>query len=287
MNNGLQKTECRCYFCKKITQCPVVYKDGVGNIIRCSSCGALFRPQEEHKEFITTEEYYKESIRCEAGSRLFFKLTFENLIEMFPQIKNGNLLDFGCGVGNFLLEAGQLGFRAIGIDSSPYAIEYCRKRGLEAIPSLEGLVDRKIKFDFINLNHVLEHINDPVELLKRLTRFLKENGILRIEVPNCGKFSVWKFIAGCKDISFRPCAADHLYFYSIATLGNVIKRSALEIIDMRTEGFGDNIRHRATRLNPGLFPRVLSAFLYFSRIEKIFGLESFTVALARKRLTSN
>ena len=39
------------------------------------------------------------------------------------------------------------------------------------------------KFDLISFNKVLEHVKNPIMLLKSSKRFLNENGIVYIEVP--------------------------------------------------------------------------------------------------------
>ena len=50
---------------------------------------------------------------------------------------------------------------------------------------LEEIKNFKInKFDLITLNKVLEHVSDPIDLIKQSKIFLKKTGILYIEVPD-------------------------------------------------------------------------------------------------------
>lgn len=265
----------------------MVYTNKSMSIIRCLVCKTLFRPKEEHNIFNPVDnasKYYSESHRCVLGNRMFFRLVLKDLVKKYPHIKKGNFLDFGSGIGNALLEARGLGFNALGLDCSKWAIDHCRKLGLEILSSFEDLENKKTKFDLINLNHVLEHICQPVDLLIKLKDFLREDGILRIEVPNCSKFFIWKHIPRCKYIVNKP-SSDHIYYFDINTLRNVLLKSGLEVIDIHKEGFGDRIRHKVTMLNPDIFARCLSTFFYFTKIEKATNLESFLIAVAKKKLT--
>lgn len=274
-----------CFICGRVKPAHIIYNKNYMSIIRCCDCHTLSRPREEHdriKPINNASEYYRESIRCALGNRLFFRETFEDLIKKFPFIKNGNFLDFGCGIGNSLLEAKQLGFNVFGIELSWWAIEYCNRYGFEVMASLEDINRKQVKFDLINLNHILEHISDPINSLNKLKEFLKEKGILRIKVPNCSKFFIWRFMPECKYVVNVP-NEDHIYYFSVDTLKNILSKAQLEIIDIHTEGFAEYIRHKATMLNPNIFVRILSYFLYFTRLEEKLKLESFLVAIAKKK----
>ena len=78
------------------------------------------------------------------------------------------------------------GFDCYGLDPSDKAINYCKSKGLKAeISNLEKLdIFGNIKFDFIIMNNVLEHLRDPISIIKKVKYFLRKNGVLFIEVPN-------------------------------------------------------------------------------------------------------
>lgn len=277
-----------CFICKDMKPTSLIYDKNSMRIIRCNQCGTMFKPKEEHEKAGLADKnetpgYYSESIRCSLGNRLFFRLNFDELIKQFPYIKNGNLMDFGCGIGNSLIEARHLGFNAVGIDSSRWAIDYAKRFEIEIFPSLKDLPKQTGKFDVINLNHILEHVIDPVGLLNKLKGYLKEKGIIRIEVPNCNRFFFWRIFPENKYIIPGPTPG-HIYFYSINSLKNCLLKANLEIIDAHTEGFGNFARRKATFLNPSIFVKTLSTFFYFTNIEKILGLETFLVTIAKKNL---
>lgn len=99
---------------------------------------------------------------------------------------HARVLDVGAGSGEFVYFAQDLGHEVIGVEpNAPYA-EYCRSDlGLDVrTASIEDLASIGGTYDFIRLNHVVEHLRDPVEALERVARHLASDGVLYIEVPN-------------------------------------------------------------------------------------------------------
>jgi SAM-dependent methyltransferase len=93
------------------------------------------------------------------------------------------LLDVGCGTGANL-EAFAARCAASGLDASPHAIEFCRKRGLEHL--FLGTLDRfpdDQRFDFITLLDVAEHADDDAGLLRAALQRLDAGGKLLLTVP--------------------------------------------------------------------------------------------------------
>lgn len=95
------------------------------------------------------------------------------------------LLDVGCGNGEFLNLARNMGWKVEGLDVDSRAVEIARSSGLTVhhggIEVLNGQTER---FDVITLGHVIEHVHDPVGLLKACHRLLKPDGLLWLETPN-------------------------------------------------------------------------------------------------------
>jgi 2-polyprenyl-3-methyl-5-hydroxy-6-metoxy-1,4-benzoquinol methylase len=96
-------------------------------------------------------------------------------------------LDLGCGVGNLLKRFAHRGLQAEGFDFDARAVALCRSKGLNAkIADLATLKLEPLAYDFIVLQHTLEHILDPVNFLKRVRKGLSQTGKIVIEVPNVG-----------------------------------------------------------------------------------------------------
>ena len=96
-----------------------------------------------------------------------------------------SLLDVGCGDGSFLEFATSLGWSAVGVDPDPAAVAAARRRGVQAMTGgLESQGYPSGRFDVIVLNHVIEHVHEPVRLLCECRRLLTEGGRVVIATPN-------------------------------------------------------------------------------------------------------
>lgn len=99
--------------------------------------------------------------------------------------KSIKILDIGCGLGQTLEALKNQGYKNLeGIDISNEAVKICKEKGLKV--SLKTIDDLEGKYDFIFLNHVLEHIEKKkvINILNKIKTFLSESGILYITVPN-------------------------------------------------------------------------------------------------------
>lgn len=129
--------------------------------------------------------------------------------------KSGLMLDIGCGNGAFL--------RAFGRSNPTWEMEGLEldarnKALIESIPGVRklqvgpasNLMDR---FDLIVMVHALEHIPDPVNFLRSLTRLLNPGGQLLIEVPDLATSP------------FDILIADHCTHFSVDTLSGVVTQA--------------------------------------------------------------
>lgn len=105
-----------------------------------------------------------------------------------------SILDYGCGGGEYLLRMRRLGNRVIGVDFDPASLDLARKSGLEVM--LPGDLDSPEydgSFDLVTLAHVIEHVQDPVTLLRRLRTCLRPGGRLYLETPNAAAIGISLF----------------------------------------------------------------------------------------------
>ena len=96
------------------------------------------------------------------------------------------VLDVGAGSGEFLFVMERLGKTVEGIEPNSAYAEYCREElGLNVHTAhLSPDLFAPEQFEFIRMNHVLEHLNDPVGYLGQVARWLSPHGLLYVEVPN-------------------------------------------------------------------------------------------------------
>ena len=93
------------------------------------------------------------------------------------------ILDAGCGTGRNLAEFGALG-TAQGVDPSPSAIEFCRRRGLTGVEAagIEALPFGDGSFDLILATDVLEHVERDDLAASELRRVAAPGALLVVTV---------------------------------------------------------------------------------------------------------
>lgn len=106
----------------------------------------------------------------------------------FDATRPQRVLDIGCGSGDLLQEVQRLGHEVWGVDFDPISIERARARGLKNVccGSVEGFFQShpELTFDQITAFDVVEHLTDPIAVLRRVRDALKPGGALTVTVPN-------------------------------------------------------------------------------------------------------
>ena len=99
------------------------------------------------------------------------------------------LLDIGFGDASFLEVAQAAGWEVAGADPDRVSVESARARGLAVREGgVEAFADMPGCFDLVTLNHVIEHVHHPAELVHGIHRLLKPGGQLWVETPNLASF---------------------------------------------------------------------------------------------------
>jgi 2-polyprenyl-3-methyl-5-hydroxy-6-metoxy-1,4-benzoquinol methylase len=106
------------------------------------------------------------------------------LINSFQSLEK-NLLDVGCGTGDFLQVAQQNNWNISGIEPNEQARQIANRKTNNSVFNINDLGKFKNhSFDVITLWHVLEHLPNLEQQVLTLKTLLKENGTLIVAVPN-------------------------------------------------------------------------------------------------------
>jgi SAM-dependent methyltransferase len=147
----------------------------------------------------------------------------------------GRWLDVGCGGGAMLHRVCALepAFQPRGIERDAGAVARARSLGFDVqradFPE-SGLPGGA--FDVITLNHVLEHIPDPMAALQEIRRLLAPGGCAMIAVPN--RAGLWARLLGHRWVALD--LPRHLYHFSPATLRRAASAAGLRVRWIRHEG---------------------------------------------------
>jgi len=113
------------------------------------------------------------------------RITIDTECRHLPKARpDSRLLDVGCGDGSFLEFAQRAGWSVMGVDFDPKAVEAAQSRGLDIRQGGVEVLPDDERFDGITLSHVIEHVHDPLALLKSCHRLLSPGGWIWLETPN-------------------------------------------------------------------------------------------------------
>lgn len=145
--------------------------------------------------------------------------------------RKGRMLDVGCGDGRIVGLAQELGWKAEGVDFDPAAIATAVRRNLDAhCGRLEDSHYPDNSFDLILMNHVIEHLHDPLRSLSEICRILRVDGTLVVTTPNASGAGRRHF--GSSWVHLDP--PRHLRLFSDNNLTTLVKRAGLHPMKIRS-----------------------------------------------------
>lgn len=218
---------------------------GIFTVKKCTWCSLVFlhpQPsQEQLRKHYPSKKYYSYSRTQERDLfmilrnylikhyyspnilSLFISTIIQNVPALPSYVRNGKILDIGCGDGDTLVLLKNLGWETYGLDIDSRSVEIARERGIHTrlgtYKELSEYPDHY--FDAIRLYHVIEHIDDPSLCLSLIHKKLKKRGELLIGTPN-----VESVIAGLfKQYWYNLDTPRHLFLFSPETLGRLLKKN--------------------------------------------------------------
>ena len=143
----------------------------------------------------------------------------------------GTLLDVGCGDGSFLTLARTCGWDVVGLDPDPKAVANAETKGLTVHRGGIEYFDGKAElFDVITMNHVIEHVYEPVKVLEACHALLKPGGQLWLETPNLDSFGHARFQRNWRGLE----TPRHLVLFNRQSLSQALARAGFSAPHDRT-----------------------------------------------------
>lgn len=197
-------------------------------VVECLACGVTYtspRPA-------SIDKYYPQRYRGYGGLVTAVLSSLYNLrVSRWARLNHkGNfVLEVGCGPGLMLAAFRRRGWRVLGIERNAAVAESARRAlGVEIVATPVEALPGDARFDLIIMFHVLEHISEPVALLRECAKRLAPGGHLITNVPN---FSSWQSrFAG--PMWLHLDVPRHLVHFTPKTLAAALARAGFKVSDM-------------------------------------------------------
>lgn len=207
-------------------------------IVHCAACGHVYVKNRLNEEYLqglyagsVTEQLYRR-IRASEFHKQYWRSVHTKYLDYFGTLgcANRNLIDVGCGAGNFLDTCKEV------TDYTLHGLDFCED-SFDFIVSITGRdnyyyrqpienIDFGAKrFGLITMWGVLEHLVTPGSVLEKCGRILDENGRIILLVPNL--FSRAFKILGITTPTIYP--RGHLHYYTRSSMERLAKDSGLVI----------------------------------------------------------
>jgi len=209
---------------------------GEFTVVRCNQCELMRtnpRPTPETIGAYYPSDYgpYLGTIaksKTATPSRLasFAKKFIDFRCDTIPDIKPGYALEFGCASGSYLQKLAASGWTAEGVEFSPSAAGRARDLGFKVhVGAIETVSLPASKFGLVVGWMVLEHLHQPVTVLKCLHAATTKGAWLAISVPNCAAPSFTTFLGNW----FPLHLPNHLFHFTPDSLRKVLDAGGWEI----------------------------------------------------------
>jgi predicted SAM-dependent methyltransferase len=221
------------------------------DVLRCPQCGLRWlspRPDAEgYRKLYSSDMYFggkgasPADYRDEAKNRVdYWRARVRTAAAMLE--RDGSALaffDYGAATGEFVRVALEEGHGCIGMElSSDARAEAKTRNGVSLLaPEQMGEIS-DVRFDVIHMNHVLEHMPNPLAHLRWCANRLNPQGLLVLEVPqqfdnDLDRLRRW-LRAGGKRPHFDAYSLHHTYFFNPGTMTTLLRKAGFEIKTLAT-----------------------------------------------------
>ena len=232
---------------------------GLRHILSCPNCDfgtALPRPSQEALDtYYSSGQYWDEytaNAQLEAHQVVQAKVRLASVREQLSTECEVRVLDIGAGLcfmgdelSNWAKQVGNFAVSYTAVEPDQSTSKRAMSRLRTSVVShrvLTSINEASGHFELIFLNHVLEHVQDPVAFLSKVGLLLSQSGVLYVEVPY-------------RDDRFKTDVFPHVLFFSPTSLRIVSQRAGFSTNSVESFGVTESAGH-------SIFQRV------YSRIER-------------------
>ncbi len=206
----------------------------------CRRCGVVFaNPLPSADEVAATYSpsgewgRHRQAEQEKQVSRARLERLFEPVHVSFNVVApqpGASVIDFGCGLGGMLDAFAELGWTTYGVETAVKSA-FERHKELTTVPA-------SASFDLAVLHHVLEHVTDPLAILRPLAHALREGGVLLVSVPNLDD------VVTHGEIKYCIRAGVHVLAYTSESLRWLLAECGFEVVSDRGGLVPGHVRHR-------------------------------------------
>jgi len=154
-------------------------------------------------------------------------------VDLIEALSGGKrrIVDLGCGLGDTVINLHSRGYDVCGVEESENAVAFLKGHYPDIRWTCESIVDflkRTKEHDIFTMFHVLEHVNDPKEVIGLINEKLSYGGLVVIEVPDVGGG-----LARLRGIGWEYWLSHHTQYFSRRSLNILMKSFGFTLIHTR------------------------------------------------------
>jgi len=214
-------------------------------LCECNSCGLIFQrdiPNDQlmdrlYEHWLDPKKVFELNKKEEDLG--YYARYAQEVMQIFSFLNKEpasvKILDFGMGWAKWAMMVKAFGGDAYGMELSKERIEYAKANGIKVI-NWDEVPNHQ--FDLINTEQVFEHIPEPLETLKHLSKGLRSGGLIKISVPTANdierrlKVMDWKAPKGTANSLNAVSPLEHINYYRRRTFTEMAAKAGLKEVQI-------------------------------------------------------
>jgi len=223
------------------------------NVIECMQCGFKHITPIPTKEFlseyyknefikkrldkVTADKFYKKMADDYIWLDIFYNEKYD-FFEKYIKREKRSIIDIGSGLGFFLRSGNVRNWKTFGIEPSIEAYNYSKENGCNVANEYLDETNYQSfgKFDIVHMHEVIEHLPDPLNMIKISKRMLNEDGLICIVSPNDFNPFQEAFIKYNEVDKWWIAPPEHINYFDFESIEKLLINNGFSILE-RTSTF--------------------------------------------------